>query len=187
MRPLIVTALRDELRDCAMPDDYAVLFTGVGKVNAAMALTEALLSTPASMVINFGTAGAIDANTRGLHEIARVVQHDMLAEPIAPRGRTPFDDCAGVIESGFGTLTCATGDRFVTTVDPWLHEHRVDVVDMELFAIAAVCRRLQIPWRSFKFVSDSADENAAEDWQGNVDRGAASFLAQLERLRTDTR
>jgi len=133
VRPLIVTALRDELRDCAMPDDYAVLFTGVGKVNAAMALTEALLSTPASMVINFGTAGAIDANTRGLHE------------------------------------------------------HRVDVVDMELFAIAAVCRRLQIPWRSFKFVSDSADENAAEDWQGNVDRGAASFLAQLERLRTDTR
>lgn len=178
-RSLIVTALRDEFGDRALPDDYEVLFTGVGKINATIALMQSLLSSPVSMVINFGTAGAVAPNLTGLHEITRVLQHDMLAEPIAPRGRTPFDSCPGVIESGFPGIVCATGDRFVTSRDPWMVDRAVDVVDMELFAVAAVCRHVGVPWRAFKYVSDNADESAADDWQNNVSRGIDGFLARI--------
>lgn len=176
LRPLIITALREEFGDRELPDDCAVLFTGVGKINAAIALTRALSATPTSLVINFGTAGAIAPGLEGLHEVGRVLQHDMIAEPLAPRGKTPFDSCSGSIESGRPGVVCATGDRFVTSVDPWLIARNVDVVDMELFAIAAVCREFKVPWRAFKYVSDKADGDAAHDWQHNVSRGVDEFL-----------
>jgi adenosylhomocysteine nucleosidase len=60
-----------------------------------------------------------------------------------------------------------------------LHDQGVDVVDMELYAIAKVCERFCIPWRAFKYVSDRADENAATDWQRNVREGAQAFLQSL--------
>ncbi len=184
MRSLIITALREEFGDRELPADHSVLFTGVGKINAAIALTRALATTPISLVINFGTAGAIAPGLEGLHEIATVLQHDMIAEPLAPRGKTPFDSCPGTIDSGRTGIVCATGDRFVTSADPWLIERKVDVVDMELFAIAAVCREFKVPWRAFKYVSDKADGDAANDWQRNVSRGVDEFN---ERLRGEFR
>ena len=48
----------------------------------------------------------------------------------------------------------------MTAVDPWLLQHGVEVVDMELFAIASVCQREGIPWRSFKYISDHADRDS---------------------------
>ena len=179
MRPLIITALREEFGDRVLPADCAVVFTGVGKINAAIALTRMLASTPASLVINFGTAGAIAPGLEGLHEVAKVLQHDMIAEPLAPRGKTPFDTCSGSIDSGRPGIVCATGDRFVTSADPWMIERKVDVVDMELFAIAAVCREFSVPWRAFKYISDNADGNAAHDWRRNVSRGVDEFYERL--------
>jgi adenosylhomocysteine nucleosidase len=53
---------------------------------------------------------------------------------------------------------------------------------MELFAIAAVAHHHHIPWRSFKYITDDANEDAGKDWQGKVHHGQDLFLNQLDEI-----
>jgi adenosylhomocysteine nucleosidase len=53
---------------------------------------------------------------------------------------------------------------------------------MELFALAKVCERFNTPWRSFKFVSDRADHNAADEWQKNVRAGSEEFFDKVSTI-----
>ncbi len=78
-------------------------------------------------------------------------------------------------------MICGTGDSFVTAIDPWLVENNVGVVDMELFAIAAVCHHHNVPWRSFKYITDDANDDAADHWNSNVADGQDLFWAVLRR------
>ncbi len=179
MNLLILAALPSELDGARAPAGARVIYTGLGKVKSATAATEAILENRPDLVVNYGSAGRVRGGIDGLVEIAQVLQRDMTTEPIAPRGVTPFSPDPPVYFSGFGTALCGTGDSFVTTGDPWLAEKGVDVVDMELFAIAHVCARFAIPWRAFKFVTDDANADAAEHWEENVANGEALFWAEL--------
>src|SRR6201999_4276955 len=111
---LVLTAIEDELDKARAPDNIEVIYTGVGKVNAASATTLALLALRPQLVINYGTAGKIHKMHKGLVEVAHVVQRDMMAMPLAPRGRTPFSSGLDRLSSGHGNVTCGTGDSFVT-------------------------------------------------------------------------
>ena len=180
---LILTALASELNAAAAPDGVTVIYTGVGKINAAASATAAVLQYRPQLIVNFGTAGKINHAVHGLLEIADVIQRDMLALPLAPRGVTPLSDEPSSYASGHGNARCGTGDSFVTASDDWLVQQGVDVVDMELFAIAHTCQRYGVPWRAFKFITDAADEDAADHWNDNVHRGADLFWQQLAQLR----
>ena len=181
-RILVLTAIDDELDKARAPEGVDVIYTGVGKVNAASATTLALLVLRPKLVINFGTAGAIRKNYKGLVEIGHVVQRDMMAMPLAPRGRVPYSPELDRLSSGQAGVVCGTGDSFVTTADPWLIENKVDIVDMELFAIAQVCQRHSLPWRAFKFITDDANDLAHQDWVANVKDGETLFWDALARL-----
>ena len=113
-----------------------------------------------------------------------LLQRDMVAEPLAPRGTTPFHDGPPVLRSGLPGLVCASGDSFVTGPDPWFAEQNIDVVDMELFAIAAACARKGVAWRALKFISDDANTASGTDWAANVRTGAALFLAWWQHNRS---
>jgi len=58
----------------------------------------------------------------------------------------------------------------------------VDVVDMELFAIAAVAHERSIPWSSYKYITDDANENSGKDWHEKVNHGQELFLQELNQL-----
>lgn len=181
-KPLIVTALPQEFAHEPIPHDIPVVFTGLGKLNAALALTQAIAHHQPTIVLNFGTAGRLESTIDGLVEVADVLQRDMVAEPLAPRGQTPFDPTPHVLRSGFEGVRCATGDSFVTSIEPWLVEQNVHVVDMELFALALVCHRNGLAWRSFKYITDDTDDNSADHWQDKVHHGRDLFLAKLDEL-----
>jgi len=176
---LVVSALTHEL------DHPGVLFTGIGKLNAAYALTCALQHSTPDLVVNYGTAGGLKPGLSGLVEVARVLQSDMNAMPLAPRGQTPEDASPVVLSSGQPGVLCGSGDQFVTAADPWLQEQGVEVVDMELFAIASVCQREGVPWRAFKYISDHADRNSGASWHAHLTNGRQIFLQQLERLQAN--
>jgi adenosylhomocysteine nucleosidase len=178
---LILTALTQELDATLLPDHVKIVFTGAGKINAAHVTTLELLANRPSVVLNYGTAGRIHQEISGLVEVASVVQRDMMTSPLAPRGVVPYDDQAHTLHSGQSGVRCGTGDSFVTSHDEWFVEKNVDLVDMELFAIAAVCDRMGVPWRSFKYISDDANHASSNAWEENVHRGQGLFL---ERLRT---
>jgi len=111
-----------------------------------------------------------------------VIQRDMNAEPLAPRGKTPFSHMPAKYHSSSGLYICGTGDSFVNSRDDWLHQQKVDLVDMELYAIAAVAHHHNIPWQSFKYITDDANEESGEDWQGKVNHGQALYLSKLQEL-----
>lgn len=176
MRIAIAVALPQELGSALLQGAAQVFYTGVGKVNAALATREALQRFHPDILINFGTAGAVHTGLSGLLPISGVVQRDMNAEPLAPRGTTPFHAGPHRLDSGQAGWVCGTGDSFVSAHDPWFDTAGIQVVDMELFAIASACQRLGTPWRSMKFVSDQANGDAPADWQANVRRGEELFV-----------
>lgn len=179
---VVLTAIDTELKKERAPAGVEVIYTGVGKVNAASIATLAVLGLQPKLIINYGTAGKIAHIHDGLVEVAGVVQRDMAAMPLAPRGRTPFSPEMDRLSSGHGDVVCGTGDSFVTAIDPWLVDNNIDIVDMELFAIAHVCRRHGVPWRAFKFITDAADDNAADHWNENVAGGEDLFWDVLKKI-----
>ena len=89
MTILVLTALDAELDIARAPAGIEIRFTGVGKINTTIATLLAVQAKRPSLVINYGTAGKIKSSSRGLVEVAHVIQRDMNAEPLAPRGTTP--------------------------------------------------------------------------------------------------
>ena len=71
-RPLLVVATREET--VHLPAGIPVLLTGIGKINATLALTAALHAgiRPAE-IINLGTAGALRPGWTGVLELAPAV------------------------------------------------------------------------------------------------------------------
>jgi adenosylhomocysteine nucleosidase len=178
---LIITALESELKRNALPDRVEIIYSGIGKINAALTSTKAINQFSPCKIMNFGTAGKVNPKLDGLLEIGKVIQRDMMAEPLAPRGTTPFCDRPKEYLSS-GKYICGSGDSFVSAADPWLLSQGVDVVDMELFAIAYVANYHQIPWHSYKYITDDANESSANDWHQKVNHGQDLFIEKLKQL-----
>ncbi len=169
-----------------------VLYTGVGKVNAAMALARALASyrhagQPLPGIVNFGSAGSRRFASGSLVACTAFQQRDMDVSGLgfAP-GATPYEDIPAVIDfptpfSDLPRATCGTGDSFETSG----RTMSCDVVDMEAYALAKVCHVEGTGFACAKFVSDGADHAAAADWQANLHRAADQFLALYRRLACD--
>lgn len=168
---LIVVALEDELPS-ALVAGWNVLYTGVGKVNAAIATTEAVIGTKPVHLINYGTAGALNTEVSGLVRVNHLVQRDMDVRPLGfDLGHTPFDT-TGHIDLGGQGVSCGTGDHFVTTPP----ELVTDIVDMEAYALAKVARVFGLEFHCYKYISDNANDDAADHWAENVARGAEAFV-----------
>ena len=178
---LIITALESELKREVLPTGVKIVYCGIGKINAALTSIKAIQQFSPKRILNFGTAGKIKPELHGLLEIGKVIQRDMDAEPLAPRGSTPFCNRPQEYIST-GQFVCGSGDSFVTAFDPWLNSQGVDVVDMELFAIAAIAHDHQVPWQSFKYITDEANEDSGNDWQSKVHHGQDLFLDKIRDI-----
>lgn len=188
---LIVMALQLESQGVFERAGIPVLYCGVGKVNAAWALTRRLAEyrhagAPLPHVLNFGTAGSRNHRIGAFVECHAFVQRDMDVTGLGvPLGTTPFDaDVPAQLE--FPTLfaqlpraICATGDSFATTACPV----PCDVLDMEAYALAKVCWFERARFTAVKHVTDTADHAAGVDWQSNLHRAADVFLQLYESLQ----
>ena len=179
---VVITALENELDPQRLPRGVKIAYSGIGKINAAIATFKAIQDYSPCEIINFGTAGRINPAVSGLLDIGKVVQRDVFAEPLAPRGQVPFSTRPNAYQSDGGIFVCGSGDSFVTESDPWLISQKIDVVDMELFAISAVAHDAGIPWRSFKYITDNADASAGRDWHTGMQHGEELFLEQLRKV-----
>ena len=184
-KTLIVCALEVETQ--GELNDYDVLYTGVGKVNATYKLTTHFGKygsyIPYSMVINYGTAGSRKIKKKTLTDCTSFIQRDMDVTGLGfMRGETPFEkDIPFVIPSkcNFNPIgrnaTCGSGDNFVEDRTQYYGE----VVDMEAYALAKVCYMRDVPFISFKYITDGADEQAHEDWENNLANGIVEFKQRI--------
>ena len=53
---------------------------------------------------------------------------------------------------------------------------------MEGYALAKVCKYLNIEFYSYKFISDKADSTASKDWEKSVNDGQSLFLNKLNEV-----
>jgi len=167
---LIIIALEDECpRD--LVEGWRVVYSGIGKVNALISLSRAISEERPKTVINFGTAGSTDPSLQGLKEVTSFKQRDMDVSPLGFKiGETPYDDINDISLERPG-LSCGTGDNFVSSTQ----NIDTDLFDMEAYAIAKFCLLNELKFYCYKFVSDNANDEAAEDWQNNVSKGAKKF------------
>ena len=168
----LIVALDQELPAEGLAD-WTIIYTGVGKVNAAISLMAALADIKPDLLINYGTAGAVTPGLSGIVEVGKSVQYDMDVRPLGlDLGVTPFEDHTSCFTLSDSPLICGTADRFATSPP----DIPCDLVDMELYALAKIAAREQIPLRSFKFISDDADASANEDWKSSLPDAASAFL-----------
>ena len=185
-KTLIVCALEVETQ--GQLEDYDVLYTGVGKVNATFELTRKFGKygsyIPYDMVINYGTAGSRKIKKKTLVDCTKFIQRDMDVTGLGfMRGETPFEqDPPFVIQQQnieFNPIgrnaTCGSGDNFAEDKSQYYGE----VVDMEAYALAKVCYLYDVPFISFKYITDGADEQAHEDWEANLADGIIEFKEKV--------
>ena len=174
---VLVVALEDELSQAMLPG-WRVCYTGVGKINAAFYLLQAIRKYNPKTIVNFGTAGSLRKDLLGLHEVSIFKQRDMDASGLSfPIGETPFDTIDTIDNSRNG-LSCGTGDSFVKDSPKLV----TDLVDMEAYAHAKVCRLLGINFFCFKYISDEANQNAELDWKSNLKKGSEIFVERFTAL-----
>jgi len=172
-QPLLAVALEEEaayLWETGLP----ILVMGVGKISTARSLTFALSRSTPSCVWNLGTAGALKPGLAGTHVIGRVIQHDFDSEALLHLIGRVF---AAPIDFSTSGPVLATGDAFVSGGPERRRLERLaDLVDMEGYAVAEVCRELGVKCKLVKDVSDGACNSAAKSWRESVDE-CASRLA----------
>ena len=167
MSVLVVAATQSEAAH--VPTGLTVLITGVGKTQAAVATSLALAVGGITEVVNIGSAGALRPGLVGLHEIGRVLNHDLSYEVIRSFGADPQE---WLVLAQAATTVLATGDVFVT--DPEVRDRLAvlaDLVDMEGYAVAYAARAAGVPVRLVKHVSDNADADSLS-WPELVDASA---------------
>jgi adenosylhomocysteine nucleosidase len=192
-KTLIVCAL--EIETQGQLEGYDVLYTGVGKVNATYKLTQKFGKhgsfVPYDLIINYGTAGSRKIKKKTLVDCTKFIQRDMDVTGLGfMRGETPFEDKPPItIESTseFNPIgrkaTCGSGDNFVEDRSQYYGE----VVDMEAYALAKVCHYYNVPFISFKYITDGADEQAHEDWEANLADGIIEFKEKvLDKLENNS-
>lgn len=186
---LVVAALDEEVVHIA---GVEVLVTGVGKARAAAVLARRLATDAPDLVVNVGTAGAVDGLVTGLVEVTWVTQHDFPYDAIDALVGAPTDRGFALqhdappqrlIEPPVGSTALASGDTFVSsTADARrLAAAGIHVVDMEAYGYASACAEFGVALRCIKVVSDTADETAAANWLDTIDACAQSLGAWVDQ------
>jgi adenosylhomocysteine nucleosidase len=162
-------------------NDYQVIYTGIGKVNAAFKLTQAIERYKPELIINLGTAGSDIFKKYDIVNCTQFIQRDMDVRGLGfdlyktPLTQTPIVLNYGITFPNIKSGICGTGDSFETS----LKNKPYNVVDMEGYALALIAQNYDIPFLCLKFISDGADDEAADNWKKNVIHAAEAFYKLL--------
>lgn len=183
IKVLVVQALPEECTLVSLPGAHVEhVYTGVGKVNAALRLVLAVERMKPDLVINVGTAGTLR------HQVGDIV----LCTHFADRDLQVLGDL-GVTwqqhtQATIGNFPwdwklptdglCSTGDSFVTDAAGM----EGDVVDMEAYAEAQVCNELGIPFLSVKYVTDVVGQNSVKHWEDKLADARQGLSAYFEKI-----
>ena len=155
-----------------------MLYTGVGKLNAAYVLTQAIYTNKPNLIVNLGSAGSTSFPTGSVINCTRFIQRDMDVTPLGfPKYATPFDEreetplTYGERLTNYEEGICGTGDSFHTSGAT----EDFNVMDMEAYVLAAICKRENIPFICLKFITDGANDDAAQAWEPALDDAAKAL------------
>jgi len=83
---------------------------------------------------------------------------------------------------------CASGDKFITKFDDNFldiektYNEKISVIDMEAYALAKVSYLYNIPFISFKYITDNLNSKGVSDWEQHVKHGENQFTKLLTKI-----
>jgi len=181
---IILSALKEETNNQIFLDknneEIKIIYTGVGKVNAAISTLEVYNTHPnLKMIINFGTAGSDTILFGELIGCTKFIQRDMDARALGfSLGETPYEKIPKILEFENKLLPykkniiCGTGDNFCENIN-------YDLVDMESYSIAKICWLNKINFISYKYISDNGD---GDQWKNNINKGIDKFKKIIKNI-----
>lgn len=182
----LIMALPNESKGLFEAQGIDVHYSGIGKVNAAFKAFEVIQNTGCKTLLNLGTAGSSHFDAHALVEVSQFVQRDMDVSPLGfDVGLTPMDQHfpgAIELEPFFDHLPkgiCGTGDSFETGQP----KVPCQLVDMEGYALAKVCKKLGVRLISVKYITDGSNDTAHLDWEENLLLGAQKLLFLYQMLK----
>ena len=192
-KKVFIVAVPDEVEVQGNILDIPVIFSGIGKINAAMAAMNAF-NLGYNEVINIGSCGSLYLPVGDIAKVGLVYQ-DIDATPLDEYGSTPFEvSSKQIVLDVKSPITCFTTDYFydssqLSKYSPFYLEmvNSCSIFDMECFSIAKVCKRYGMKFSSYKWVSDSGEHS---DWKENCKIGFEKVKTilneQFEKERIST-
>jgi adenosylhomocysteine nucleosidase len=177
---------------------FTPLITGVGPVEASIALTRALAELQAAgrlpdLVVSLGSAGSRRLKRTEVYQAVSVTYRDMDASAFGfEKGVTPFLDLPAtqllpLRIPGVREATISTGGAIIAGPD--FDTVGEDMVDMETFACLRVCQTFGIPLVGLRGISDGdTDVDHIGDWLEYlhvVDEKLADAVRKLEAAIDD--
>jgi len=180
------------------------LYSGVCKVNAAIAAQLLIDIFHADIIINAGTAGAIDGSVRLFDTIIadKMAYHDVADDILTEfhpwMESVYFKPPAELLALAqnyshasehrilFGTVV--TGEQFINNSEraALFEKYAPLSVDMETASIAHVCHVNQIPFLSIRTITDTAAHDGIENFEKNCEQAsqisAEITVALLQKL-----
>lgn len=171
---VFIVAVPDEVEIQGEILGSPVIFSGVGKINATMAAYHAFISKY-NEVINIGSCGSLSLPVGKIVKVGQVFQ-DIDATPLCQYGDTPFEASGKqIVLDAMSSISCFTTDYFYdhNQINKYSKNYleminSCTIFDMECFAIAKVCKRFNIKFTSYKWVSDNGEDG---DWKENCKIG----------------
>ena len=174
MKILFVYAIPEEKIEINIPNAEVIYVeTGIGKVNAAMHTMRAICEYHPDVVINLGSAGTLNHKVGDIIVCNRFVDRDLRNVTLnGVISEIEFDRDAinriflseHLMNHAKLVGTCNTGDSFITEGT----DIEGDVIDMESYAVADVCRNMGIPFVAVKYVTDVVGQNSAQEWYAKL-------------------
>jgi adenosylhomocysteine nucleosidase len=171
------------------------LFTGIGPVEGAVAMTATLARMEAAdclpgLIVSLGSCGSATLENAATYQVASVSYRDMDCSPLGfEKGVTPLSDLPAVLPlpcpiPDWPTARLSTGGNVISgaaygSID-------ADMVDMETWALVRAAQTFGVPLVALRGVSDGrAELKALEDWTStlaHVDQTLAAALDQLSAV-----
>lgn len=174
MKILLVYAIPEEKIEVNIPNAEVIYVeTGIGKVNAAMHTMRAICEYHPDVVINLGSAGTLNHKVGDIIVCNSFVDRDLRNVTLdGVISEIEFDRDAinriflseHLMDHAKLIGTCNTGDSFITQGT----DIEGDVIDMESYAVADVCRNMEIPFIAVKYVTDVVGQNSAQEWYAKL-------------------
>ncbi|TQN56731.1 5'-methylthioadenosine/S-adenosylhomocysteine nucleosidase [Agrobacterium tumefaciens] len=176
----------------------APLMTGIGPVEAAIAVTAVLAGLDAAdhlpdLVVSLGSAGSRTLEQTGIYQATSVSYRDMDASAFGfEKGCTPLLDLPAEVAlplriPEIAEARLSTGANVVSGAAYGLID--ADMVEMETFAILRACQRFGLPLIGLRGISDGkADVNHVDDWTEYlhiIDEKLADAVDRLYRAIED--
>lgn len=161
-----------KIEAAALAADIPVHFTGFGLISAAYRTAEIIARHQPTHIINLGTAGSRH------HKIGSLVECTTFSNRTIDQMETLKFSVKVDPITDLEQVHCGSADHIDTSDLAAAH----DILDMEAYAMALVCKKMNVKFNSIKYITDDSRAGFVQTWHQELQLAATSLQNYLQIL-----